>query len=301
MNLKYFTNCLDKYQVKYVRELLDYTPLPNRNGQAMTVVIAHTEGLEHVIPGNAPRNIRDYFNNQANGVNTHGYIDSDGVLHLYVAMENGSYGAGNPPDNIRAGQFETQDNGRWRDPKTYTKAQYETWSRVFCACVDFARAKYGTKILFKHHPNGLLRHNDIIKDRACPGALDTDRIIREAKKLWGEVNAKPVTPKSPNYLVQCFDVEGKLSIESSYDSLTKAEVEYKRLLSKLKPKERLDLAKEDDSKEHTQVLTTYTEPEVVEPSQPQIEPIPEPTKTNYLLKFLLSIYGAIERILKGNR
>lgn len=184
-------------------QFLDYynQVLPNRNGQKGTCIVAHTEGYNPKAPimNNVDRTVFSYFNSMMKKppelrANTHGSVLFSGKLVIYLPVENGSWGAGNQDINLQALQIETQDNGRYRNAWTYTQAQYNTWKRIFCAWKEYCSEKWGTDILFENSRLGILRHNQIISSRECPGELDINRIIREAKELWEIVNSPKSTP-----------------------------------------------------------------------------------------------------------
>jgi hypothetical protein len=196
-----FHEYLNKYNVKYKTELLSYTPWLNRNGQKLTRIIAHTEGAPQ-IEGTADRDLFNYFNGMmskppSKRANAQGYITFSGLFIEYIDIANGSWNAGNDDDNVQSYAIETQDNGRWADPSTYTVAQYDTWARVYCAVKDYAKEHYGTNIQFNRGVWGIRRHNEIDTSRACPGALNVDKIVAMASELWQKTN----NPKNNLYRI----------------------------------------------------------------------------------------------------
>lgn len=185
-----FGDLLNKYGVTWKEEYLTYKPVANRLGNKLTGVIFHTEGLDSEIPGIADRDIYNFFNNPNNQANAHGYITFSGVFILYIPIEDGCWGAGNADDNAQTFQVETQDNGRWRNAGTYTEKQYRAWIGLYAALVEYSETHpdEATPILFENSKRGGRPHNQIVIGRACPGALDWQRIIREAKELYIKVN-----------------------------------------------------------------------------------------------------------------
>ena len=157
-----------------------------------THIIFHTEGVATKIPGKADRG--DAYAAYVNGlpwgsvVCPHGYIAFSGKLTILLALENGSNAAGNELDNNTASQFETQDNGYYESPSTYTEAQYKTWTQVYCAVKEFYKSKYGTTLKFENSREGAMDHRQIDTGRACPGAFDGSRVLRDAAVLWDQVN-----------------------------------------------------------------------------------------------------------------
>lgn len=183
-----FGDYLNKYGVIWEEKYLSYAKdvLPNRLGNKLTGIIVHTEGVVGNIEGTADRDVYNWFNNKSNQVNSHGFITFSGKFILYLPIENGSWAAGNLNDNCQTFQIETQDNGRYDNPLTYTPAQYRAWAGVYCALVDWTKERYGVgnEILFDRSARGARRHNEIVKGRVCPGALDVDKIVSLAKEKY---------------------------------------------------------------------------------------------------------------------
>jgi hypothetical protein len=187
-----------KYGISVQERYLSYIPRPNRVDPAgikhkLNGVVAHTEGVPNIIQGNADRDLFNWFNNPNNGAATHGYITFSGKLILYVGIEHGIWGTALPGVDCASYQLETQDNGRWNDPTTYTEAQYRTWASVMCALYDFTRehTSWCQPINLVRGETGLFIHRDFNPNRSCPGRLDPERILREARDIHAKIN-KPV-------------------------------------------------------------------------------------------------------------
>lgn len=191
-----FGDLLNKYGVKWEEKYISYTPWPYRNNQLLTGVVAHTEGPPYNIPGTDDRDPFNYFNNINNRANSNGFVCFSGKFLLYVPIDHGNWSNGNDNDNVQTFTIETQDNGRYNTASTYTDAQYRAWAGVYCALVEWSKLHptKASEIFFNRSVRGLRGHNEISPGRACPGRLDLDRILREAKALYEQVNAPQSNP-----------------------------------------------------------------------------------------------------------
>lgn len=211
-----FGDYLNKYLsvqgLTWREHYLTYIPWKNRNGQKLTGIVDHTEGvaLDKPIPGTADRENYNYFNNPANQANSHCGILFSGTIVLHIAVEHGCWTNGNDNDNVQTFTFELQDNGRWNNPATYTENQYKAVAALHCALYDLTRdpsfANKSTPILFEHSKRGVRPHREISPGRACPGSFDWERGIRDAQALWNRVNnPTPVPPPVDEYKRVFFD------------------------------------------------------------------------------------------------
>lgn len=212
-----FIQYLQKYGVNYEIKYLSYVPNPDRHSKKLGYklpligVMAHTEGAVKDIPGTSDRHVYSYFNDPANAANAHAFICFSGKVYIYVSPNHGSWHSGNEEDNCRMFSCETQDNGRYNDPKTYTEAQYNAWSRLYCAVKEWAKQDYGSDIMFVRGLNGLRGHKEVSLKRVCPGALDLDKILTMAAEIWEYFNpsipewklqTKPIQTGLKTYIVQ---------------------------------------------------------------------------------------------------
>lgn len=209
---------LNEYGVPFVSKPLSYKTQVwlnrvNLNGkkQLLTGGVFHTEGYpeDKKLNSTADRSAFDYFNSMMSlpkekRACTHGYFTFSGLLELYLDIEQGSWGAGNDNDNIQRIQFETQDNGYWRDGSRYTDKQYRSWAGTLCAVREWSLEHQNIDIPFRYGANGWDLHRTISTGRACPGALDTDRIFREAQVLW-DARHNPQPPADP-----CANIKAEL-------------------------------------------------------------------------------------------
>lgn len=189
-----FGDYLNKYGVRWTEKRIQRSIYwHNRRGRKLSGIIAHTEGAVKNIPGTADRSLYSWFNNPQSSY-TNAYITFSGFLELYLRIEDGSIGTGDAEVNAATFQIETQDNGRYNDPKTYTNDQYRAWAGTYCALVEYSNfhKDKATPIRFDRSARGIRGHNEINKGRACPGKLDLNRIIREAQALWDKTNNPPV-------------------------------------------------------------------------------------------------------------
>jgi hypothetical protein len=285
-DLKNFINCLDKWGVRYVIKYVSYTPYPNRNNQKLTGIIAHTEGVPNNIAGTADRSLFAYFNSMMSKPETqracsHAYIAFSGLFEVYIDAIHGCWAVAIPAINVSKYHIETQDNGRFNTPSTYTEAQYDTWRRVFCALKDFAQTYYGTNIPFNLNPDGLIGHNHFAPGRACPGRLDLERIIHEARELWESIMNPQ--PDQVEYLVTYFDAQDVHLEDKILSDLTSANAEYERFVSLLKGGQGASISKHNITKATLQLI----DQQIKELDPIVVEPIEEPKPIN---KFNLFIF-----------
>ncbi|MBI3936938.1 MAG: N-acetylmuramoyl-L-alanine amidase [Betaproteobacteria bacterium] len=117
-----------------------------------------------------------HFHNPAARVSAHFGVRIDGSLWQWVDLADTAYHAGDLSVNSRSIGIEHEDGG---DPAAVRPDAL--YARSAALVAQFAR-EYGIPIRRGFGGPGIYDHRQIVAT-ACPGELDTDRIICEAREL----------------------------------------------------------------------------------------------------------------------
>ena len=128
-----------------------------------------TQVTFHHIVGTGASVQSAWENPNRNGSSTYS-VGEDGKIRQHVAEGNTPWTDGNIDSNRRAITIEHAD-GR-NIPVPYPEAMYRSAAQLLAYILD------------RHGPLSFKRHREVSnKATACPGKLDVERIIREAKQL----------------------------------------------------------------------------------------------------------------------
>jgi len=136
---------------------------PNRQGQQVKKIILHWFGIGTLSSANTR------FQNASEQASAH-YGISGNTIWQWVKDVDASWAAGNFQANLESINIEHDAT----TTKNASDATYKTSARLVASlCL-----KYNLPLDRQH----IIGHNEVVKT-ACPGTLDLDRIIREAKEL----------------------------------------------------------------------------------------------------------------------
>ncbi len=155
--------------MEVTERFIDRNYTKGRNGNIITGIVMHTYG-------GAGTDLYNWFNNPTAQVSAHYAVLKDGTVYQYVRDEDTAWHAGDINDNVQTIGIEHQDDGYWENPNTYTEAQYQASAELVAMISD----KYDVPL--EHAVAGVRPHNEIV-DKACPGTLDWNRIIRMAQTI----------------------------------------------------------------------------------------------------------------------
>lgn len=103
-------------------------------------------------------------------------VGFDGRIQLYVEEDKTAYHAGNYPMNQRSIGIEFEDKGKPNDPRP--ELLYQTGAKLIA---DIAR-HYNITLDRSH----VVKHKEVSQSStACPGTLDIEKLINEAKNILG--------------------------------------------------------------------------------------------------------------------
>lgn len=130
------------------------------------------------------------FQNPAEEVSAHYGVGYDGTIYQWVHEEDDAWHAGIYEVNLDSIGIEHEDMGNYNDPRP---------DALYTASANLVRDicnRYGIPITKGDAINGvsgIVRHGEDGYATACPDALDTDRIIREAANP-----PQPISPSTPS-------------------------------------------------------------------------------------------------------
>lgn len=153
--------------MKIIKRLISRNYTKGRRGRSIIGIIIHTEGLTKKITYRGDRDIYSYFNrneqNPSLRTSAHYYVTLSGNILQYVNEEDTAYHAGNLEENYRTIGIEHQDDGYWDTGTRYTEAQIKATGELLRAISK----RWGVPL--KRGVNGIRGHNEIVRNRACPG------------------------------------------------------------------------------------------------------------------------------------
>lgn len=156
--------------MEIVSKYIDKNFTHGRNGNIITGIVMHTYGGKG-------GSLYNWFNNRNAKVSAHYAVLKDGTIEKYVRDVDTAWHAGTANDNVQTIGIEHQDDGDYFNSETYTARQIEASSQLVA---ELCR-KY--KIPCRNAVHGIRKHNEIVKNRACPGALPFDKIINNAAHI----------------------------------------------------------------------------------------------------------------------
>ena len=167
-----------------------------------THIVLHTYG-------GVGRSLYNWFQTNTLGVSSHVGVFKDGNIEQYVEFSRIAGHAGNKDWNHKSVGIEHQDDAKWANPNTYTAAQYEASSQlVFTLC-----EKYNIPITRER----IVPHNQIVIKRACPGTLDINRIIKQAKQYMNEL----IASRAENIKLKTQQAEEVAEYKKAIENLTR--------------------------------------------------------------------------------
>lgn len=147
------------------------------------------------------------FNNSTSKVSAHYGVGMDGKLVHWVDEDNTAYHAGNYVVNQRSIGIEHEDKGNYNDPRPDTL--YTASAKLVADICKF----YNIPCDNTH----ILRHNQIVAT-GCPDALDTERIIKEAKAIITPPPMPAPTINLTEYIVKD-TYQGLLGVQPTSDEV----------------------------------------------------------------------------------
>jgi|GEM_PF-5879244 len=168
----------------FITNLLNYSP--GRGNRNIEGIVLHTEAAPQ-INGTDDRSLFDWFNNNSRRVSAHYYVTFSGNIEQYVRDRDTAHHAGVWNSNRITIGIEHQDNGF---PDRYTDEQLEASAQLvatLCVMYDIP----------PQSPNASTSNSGINIHRnvpgvatACPGTLDTQRIIDRATEIIASSNTE---------------------------------------------------------------------------------------------------------------
>jgi hypothetical protein len=126
----------------------------------------------------AGADLYNWFQTNTNQVSAHYAVDMDGNIYQYVSDNDTAYAMGNSWANPRSISVEFADNGNPGD-SARTDALYKAGAWLFN---ELRSRHFGDRALDRD----LVQLHSQHASTGCPGALDYNRIIREANALMGD-------------------------------------------------------------------------------------------------------------------
>jgi N-acetyl-anhydromuramyl-L-alanine amidase AmpD len=136
-------------------------------------IVLHTYGG----PGTS---LYNWFQNNTHGVSAHYAVMMSGIIEQYVPDTRIAGHAGNREWNRTSIGIEHQDNGNPADGARTTALYNASAELVFTLC-----KKYNIPPTRDY----IVPHKQLVSTRSCPGGLNINRIIDQAKKYMDELNA----------------------------------------------------------------------------------------------------------------
>jgi hypothetical protein len=155
----------------------------SRDGRTIDMILLHTMvGTWQSANGR--------FNNAAAQVSAHRGICWDGIERRWVEDEFTAYHAGDWEINLRSLSIEHEDMGDYNGVRPDI-----VYSMSGAQCAEWAQQNPAIKLDRFHIVPGVCDHRDI-HATACPDALDTDRIIWIARKIYNGGNVATFDPRN---------------------------------------------------------------------------------------------------------
>lgn len=144
-----------------------------RRGNSVTaIVLHHTTG--------SAESSYNYFNTIRPGATSAHYIvTKNAEIWQLVQDEDTAWHAGSMDWNLRTIGVECESGEDWDAPDTYPDKQYDAIAWLTC----FLVIKFNLEI--KRGDGGYIKHGEI-SGTQCPGILDVDRIMQEAKLYFND-------------------------------------------------------------------------------------------------------------------
>lgn len=173
-------------QEKLIRNNFSDGRILNGTQQGILYIILHTEADSR---GPSVDAILNWWNSVEAKASAHYLVQLDGQVVRAVLEKNAAWHAANSYVNIHSIGIEHEDDGNPNDPKR-TDILYQRSAHLIadicqryyipCKLVEVDRDKIPVQ-------SGILKHNQVSKQgTACPGGLDCERLIYEARNfLYG--------------------------------------------------------------------------------------------------------------------